>query len=439
MGKAVKAFRGGIAVPHNKRTEQCPTEVMGVPRRVIIPMVQHIGAPCQALVQKGDRVTVGQKIGDSDAAIASPVHSSVSGTVVDVRPVLYAGGFEVLSVEIESDGLQEIYAGIAPPADRDPASLIRAIRESGLVGLGGAGFPTAVKLKPPAGKTLDTLVLNGSECEPYITADFRVMIENADLIVEGARVIMAVTGISTALIAIESNKPEAIALLSQKVAGDASIRVVTLRARYPQGGEKQLIYAATGRKVPAGGLPADVGVLVQNTTTAAFIAEYLKTGMPLIKKKMTVDGSAVTTPKNVEVLIGTPLRDVFEFCGGFSEDPVKVIMGGPMMGVAQFSLDNTVIKQTNALLAFGEAEAALAHEVVCIKCGRCVTACPMSLLPLYLNACVERELFDRLNDFHVLDCIECGCCSYVCPSARRLVQSIRFGKGTLRKMAREDK
>lgn len=439
MGKPVKSFRGGIAAPHHKRTEQHQTEAMGIPKRVIIPMVQHIGVPCVPQVQKGDRVTVGQKIGDSDAAISSPVHSSVSGTVLDVRLILYAGGFEVVSVEIETDGLQEPFAGIAPPPAGTRAEILAAVRASGIVGLGGAGFPTAVKLSPPAGKTLDTLVLNGAECEPYITSDFREMVENADQVVAGTRLIMEATGITKAFIGIEANKPQAIELLTAKTAGDASIEVVSLRTRYPQGGEKQLIYAVTGRRVPAGGLPADVNVLVQNTSTASFLAGYMKTGMPLIKRKITVDGSSVAQPKNVEVLIGTPLRDVFEFCGGFTEQPVKIIMGGPMMGVAQFSLDNTVIKQTNALLALGKDEACLAHEEVCIKCGRCVGACPMSLLPLYLNACVERGLFEKLNDFNVLDCIECGCCSYVCPSARRLVQSIRYGKGELRKIAREDK
>ncbi len=439
MGKAMKAFRGGIAAPHNKHTENCATEAMGVPARIIIPMVQHIGAPCAPLVQKGDRVTVGQKIGDSDAFISSPIHASASGTVADVRPILYAGGVEVVSVEIETDGAQETCPDIRPPAT-DRESLIKAIRESGIVGLGGAGFPTAVKLSPPADKKIDILVLNGAECEPYITSDYREMMENPGGIIEGARIIMELAKIPRALIGIEANKPEAIRLLTDTVKDDPAIDVVTLRTRYPQGGEKQLIYATTGRRVPAGGLPSDIGVLVQNTTTASFIAGFVKTGMPLIKKKVTVDGSAMATPKNVEVLIGTPLKDVFEFCGGFREEPVKIIMGGPMMGVAQFSLDNTVIKQTNALLALGAREVALKPEIVCIKCGRCVSACPMGLLPLYLNACMERGLFERMaDDYHVSDCIECGCCSYVCPSARRLVQSIRYGKAELRKLAAKKK
>jgi len=433
MGKPVKAFRGGIAAPHYKHTENCATEKMGVPKKITIPMVQHIGAPCIPLVKKGDSLKVGQKIGDSDAAISSPVHSGVSGIVTDVRSVLYAGGFEVVSVEIESDGKQEIFEGIQPPAARDRDSLIRAIRESGLVGLGGAGFPTAVKLSPPPGKKLDILVLNGAECEPYITSDYREMLENADNVIEGARQIMSITGIPKTFIAIESNKPEAIRLFSEKLRGDQAFDVVKLRTRYPQGGEKQLIYAVTGRRVPLGGLPSDIGVLVQNVVTASFISEFIKTGMPLIKKKVTVDGSAVNTPKNVEVLIGTPLKDVFDFCGGFKVEPAKIIMGGPMMGVTQFSLDNTVIKHTNAILAFDESDMSLEPEIVCIKCGRCVAACPMNLLPLYLNACMEKRMFEKMTEYHVNDCIECGCCSYVCPSARQLVQSIRYGKAELRK------
>jgi electron transport complex protein RnfC len=402
-------------------------------------MVQHIGAPCQPIVQKGDLVKVGQKIGSSSAAISSPVHSSVSGTVVDIRPILYAGGTEVISVEIESDGTQQVHESVQPPQSGDREALINAIRESGLVGLGGAGFPTAVKLSPPKDKKLDLLIINGAECESYITSDYREMIENPDSVIEGVRIIMELTGIPKALIGIESNKPEAIRLLSERIAGDKAIDIITLKTRYPQGGEKQLIYAVTGRKVPTGRLPSDVGVLVQNVATVSFIAGFVKTGMPLIKKKVTVDGPAIVTPKNVEILIGTPIREVFDFCGGFSGKPGKIIMGGPMMGVAQFSLENTVIKHTNALLVFTEDIARIPAEIACIKCSRCVAACPMNLLPLYFNACTEKGMFKRLQDLHVLDCIECGCCSYVCPSARRLVQSIRYGKAELRKLAQEVK
>ncbi len=340
-----------------------------------------------------------------------------------------------MCIEIKPDGQQEVHESIMPPKSPDKESLLKSIREAGLVGLGGAGFPTAVKLSPPPGKNLDILVINGAECEPFITSDYREMMENPKGILEGTKKVMELTGIKKAFIGIESNKPEAIKQMSLLAKGSDDIQVVPLRTRYPQGGEKQLIYAVTGRKVPAGKLPSDIGVLVQNVNTVAFIAGFLATGMPLIKKKVTVDGGAVAKPMNVEVLIGTPLKDVFEFCGGFREEPSKVIMGGPMMGVAQFSLNNTVLKQTNALLALTEKEIAGDRENTCIRCGKCVAACPMSLLPLYINANTMKGNFEEALRYHVNDCIECGCCSYVCPTSRHLVQSIRYAKAEIKRRA----
>lgn len=435
MHNPVKAFKGGINASHHKGTSDSETVKMELPSKVIIPMLQHIGPPCIPLVKKGDMVKVGQKIGSSDAFVSSPVHSSVSGIVTDVKPVLYSGGFEVTSVEIQPDGIQELYEGIAPPAGLDKKGMLNAIRESGIVGLGGAGFPTSVKLSPPPDRIPDTLLINGAECEPFITSDYREMIENPQGIIDGTKAIMEIVGIKRAIIGIESNKPAAIKLISGLLRNDSDISVVSLRARYPQGGEKQLIYALTGRKVPAGKLPSDIGVLVHNINTASFIAEFFKTGMPLIKKKVTVDGSAVKNPMNVEVLIGTPLREVFEFCGGFKEDPHKIIMGGPMMGVAQFSLDNTVLKQTNALLAFNQKDSVIPPESVCIRCGRCVNACPMNLLPLYINANVSKGFISETLKYDVNNCMECGCCSYVCPAKRHLVQSIRYAKAELKRQA----
>lgn len=435
MIKALKSFKGGIKPGHHKETSEMETVKMPLPSKVVIPMLQHIGAPCMPLVKKGDRVLVGQKIGDSEKMISSPVHSSVSGTVTDVRPILYSTGVEVMAVEIKPDGLQEVHESVVPPVCSGKDGLLRCIRESGLVGLGGAGFPTAVKLSPPPDKALDVLVINGAECEPFITSDYREMIENPEGIVEGTKKVMEITGINRAYIAIEENKPLAIDTISSLIQDADNIEVVKLAARYPQGGEKQLIYAVTGRRVPVGKLPSEVGVLVQNVTTVSFLANYLKTGMPLIKKKVTIDGGAAANPMNVEVLIGTPLGEVFEFCGGFCEEPRKVIMGGPMMGVAQYSLDNSVLKQTNALLALNEKEAAEPKESVCIRCGKCVSACPMSLMPLYINANVMRGNFEETEKYHVNDCIECGCCSYVCPASRHLVQSVRYAKAELRKLA----
>lgn len=439
MRNPLKSFRGGIEPPHHKKTSELQTVVMPIPSKVIIPMSMHIGPPCTPTVKKGDRVLVGQKIGDSEAFVSAPIHSSVSGTVKDVRPILYSGGVEVMSVEIETDGLQEVDESVKPLTDVPKNELIKKIRQSGLVGLGGAGFPTTVKLSPPPDKKLDMLVINGAECEPYITSDYREMMENTLGILEGIQLVMELTGIEKAYIGIEANKQKAIKKLDDEAKKFKNIEVVPLKTRYPQGGEKQLIYAVTGRRVPAGKLPSDVGVLVQNVNTVSFISGYVKTGMPLIKKKVTVDGGAVEKPMNVQVLIGTPLKDVFEFCGGFKEDPQKVIMGGPMMGVAQFSLENTVIKQTNALLALSQKEVAATEESACIRCGKCVGACPMSLLPLYINAnAISGRIEDTLK-YHVNDCIECGCCSYICPASRHLVQSIRFAKAELRKSAANKK
>lgn len=439
MKNPLKSFRGGITPSHHKKTSELETVVMPVPEKIIIPMSMHIGPACVPVVSKGERVLVGQKIGESQAFVSAPIHSSVSGTVRDVRPILYSGGVEVMSVEIEPDGLQEIHESVKPCQNFDKKELIQKIRESGLVGLGGAGFPTSVKLSPPPGKELDILIINGAECEPYITSDYREMLENTQSILEGTKIVMELTGISKALIGIESNKQKAIRLLDREASRYKNIQVVPLKTRYPQGGEKQLIYAVSGRRVPSGKLPSDVGVLVHNVNTVSFIASYVKTGMPLIKKKVTVDGGAVATPKNVEVLIGTPLKDVFEFCGGFKEEPRKVIMGGPMMGVAQFSLENTVIKQTNALLVLSQQETELRPESVCIRCGKCAAACPMSLLPLYLNANAVNGRVEETTKYHVNDCIECGCCSYVCPASRHLVQSIRYAKAELKRIAADRK
>ncbi len=435
MAYTQKTFKGGIKPPHHKKTEEMNTVSMPLPAKLLIPMLQHIGAPLTPTVKKGDRVLAGQKIGDSTAFVSAPVHSGVSGTVTDVRPIIYSGGNEVMAVEIEPDGLQELHESVVPPVAANKEEIMKAIRESGIVGLGGAGFPTPVKLKVPEGKKLDILVINGAECEPFITSDYREMMENPEGIIEGIKIIMELTGVEKTFIAIEGNKPEAIKKLTSLSRDCQGISVMSLKTRYPQGGEKQLIYAVTGRKVPSGGLPSDIGVLVQNVNTVSFIAGFMKTGMPLVSKKVTVDGGAVARPANVIVPIGTSLSDVFEFCGGFTENPAKVIMGGPMMGVSQFSLQNPVLKQTNALLALTKAEAEAPEESVCIRCGKCVEACPMGLLPLYINANVMQGRFEDTLKYHVNDCMECGCCSYVCPASRNLVQSIRFAKSEIKRRA----
>jgi electron transport complex protein RnfC len=435
MITARKIFKGGAAVPHRKNTADMETVVMGVPKKVIIPMLQHIGAPCEPLVKKGDYVKVGQLIGSSDKYVSSPVHSSVSGTVANVAPMLYPGGFNVTTIEIATDGKQEVHEDVKPPEYKNNKELIEVIRQSGLVGLGGAGFPAHVKLSPPADKKIDTLIVNGAECEPYITSDYREIQENSWNIMNGIYILMELLGVNKVWIGIEDNKPAAIKELTHLAETSEKIDVVTLKSQYPQGAEKMLIYSTTGRKVPVGKLPLDVGVVVMNVNSVSFISEYLKTGMPLIKRRVTVDGSAVKNPANLEVLIGTQLEDVFNFCGGFNSVVHKVLMGGPMMGIAQHSLSTSVVKHTNALLAFGREDVDIDAESVCIRCGRCVKACPMNLMPLSINLNSIKGNIEELKKYHVNDCIECGSCSYVCPAKRHLVQSLRLAKAQLRQAA----
>jgi Na+-translocating ferredoxin:NAD+ oxidoreductase subunit C len=430
-----RMFKGGANVPHRKNTAESETVSMGVPESVLIPMLQHIGAPCTPTVKKGDTVKVGQVIGDSEKFVSAPIHSSVSGTVEDVSPMLYTGGTYVVTVKIKPDGEQEKHPDIKPPEYSTHAEFVSAVRASGLVGLGGAGFPAHVKLSPPPGKTVDTLIVNAAECEPYITSDYREAMENSWQVISGINILMEIMNIENVWIGIEDNKPEAIRVLTELADTNDKINVVKLKSRYPQGAEKMLIYSVTGRKVPPGKLPLDVGVIVMNVNSVSFISEYVKTGIPLIKKRVTVDGDAVARPSNVDVLIGTPLKDVFDFCGGFKSEPGKVLMGGPMMGITQYSLDTSVVKHTNALLAFGKESCEPVPEEPCIRCGRCVSACPMNLMPLYINMNATGASIEELDKYHVNDCIECGSCSYVCPAKRHLVQSIRLAKLQYKKLS----
>jgi len=425
-------FRGGAEVPHRKTTADRQTVVMPPPAKVQIPLLQHIGVINEPKVQKGDLVKVGQILGDSDKAMSAPVHSSVSGTVTAVDFMLWAGGVQVLTVEIQTDGLQTPDPSLAPPEIRNRQDFLKAVRNSGLVGLGGAGFPAHVKLAPPNDKKIDTLIINAAECEPYITSDYREILENSWNVLGGIQLILQNLGIPRCVIGIEDNKPEAIKEL-RKICGQVkNVSIVPLPTRYPQGAEKMLIWATTKRAVPGGKLPADVGVIVMNVTSVAFLSEYVKTGMPLIKKKVTVAGPLVKDPQNIDVLVGTPLSEVFAFAGGLAADPVKVIMGGPMMGVAQHNLETTVVKNTNALLAFGPEEGVLPPSTACLRCGRCVTACPMDLLPLELNRAALRNDTAALNKYSVSACIECGSCAFVCPAKIHLVQALRLGKTQVR-------
>lgn len=431
-------FQGGVSAPHWKHTAECATVEMPTSNKVVIPMQQHTGAPCTPTVKVGDLVKVGQVIGDSDEFISAPIHASVSGKVTAVAPLLMPYGKKVTAVTIEADGQQTLHESIEPPKIKTIEDLRAAIRASGLVGLGGAGFPTHVKLTPPKEHKLDTLIINAAECEPYITSDYLECIENSENIIFAIKTVAKLMKINNVIIAIEDNKPLAVKELSS-LAKDASlgskinIIVKVLPSRYPQGAEKVLINSVTGRKVPEGKLPSHVGVVVMNISTIGFIGSYLKTGIPLISKRITVDGSAIEKPQNLRAPIGTLIADIISFCGGYKGTPAKLLMGGPMMGTALMGDDMPLIKQNNAILAMDEKEAKMYEETNCISCSRCIFVCPMKLMPTVIEQAVIRGDTQELKDLAVNTCMECGCCSYVCPARRRLVQSMKLGKQLLKK------
>ena len=433
---AVGKSRGGVNVSHHKNTAELPVERMPIPKTVVLPMQQSIGAPCQPLVKVGDTVAVGQKIGDTDKFMSAPIHATVSGTVTAVGDIKLANGMISKAVTIESDGEMRLYEGIKPPVVTNKQELIQAVRESGLVGLGGAGFPTHVKLNYPEDKNVDTLIINAAECEPYITVDYRECIENGENILEGVYKLQEFFKFKQVIIAIEDNKPKAFKVLKEiadkdNMDGDV-VKLMTLKSRYPQGAEKMMVLSATGRKVPPGKLPADVGCVVMNVASVAFVGRYLKTGKPLISRSITVDGTAIKKPKNLRVPIGTNLQDIIDYCGGFISEPRKIIFGGPMMGVAICDTNAPLCKQNNALLAFADSKDIVKKERDCIRCGRCVDVCPMSLMPTLIERFAKIKDIDGLKHSGVMVCMECGSCAYTCPSGRPLVQYMRLAKQILR-------
>ena len=433
---AVSRGRGGVRVPHRKNTAEMTVVRMPVPARVVLPMQQHIGAPCVPTVKVGDVVAVGQVVGDSDKPFSAPIHASVSGKVTAVGDVRLANGMVTKGVTIESDGEMRLYEGLCPPKVENREDLIAAVRASGLVGLGGAGFPCHIKLNVPPDKKVDTLIVNAAECEPYITVDYRECIEHAYDILGGIKVLQRLLGFERVVIAVEDNKPEAIKKLKAIADEDAdcgnTVRLMTLRSRYPQGAEKMMVLSATGRRVPPGKLPADVGCMVMNVGSIAFISRYLKTGKPLVSRSVTVDGTAIAEPKNIRVPIGTSLSDIVEYCGGFTAEPRKIISGGPMMGVAICGTDAPLCKQNNALLAFASEKDMEKPFRDCIRCGRCVEVCPMSLMPTLIERYARVKDADALGRMNVMTCMECGSCAFACPSGRPLVQYMRLGKQILR-------
>ncbi len=420
---------GGVRLPHLKETEALATKDIALPPKVTVLMSQSMGAPCQPLVKKGDMVTVGMKIGDSDKPMSAPVHSPVSGTVAEVSDYRISSGGTCKAVIIETDGQQTVCPDIKPPVITNVKSFLAAVRESGCCGLGGAGFPTHLKLSYDPEKTpIDTLVINGAECEPYITSDYREFMENSEDVIEGIRYVMKMLSIKQCRIGIESNKPDAIKLMKELCRNDEGIEVTELPQSYPQGAEKVLIYTCTGRTVMEGTLPSASGVIVMNVSTVGFIAEYVRTGMPLVSRRLTVDGTAVKNKGNYRVPIGTPVSYLLEQCE--AQTPKKVLYGGPMMGTALYDTDQPVMKINNAVLAFTDEKKA--ETTACIRCGRCIRACPVRLMPTSLESAYDREDKEELKRLRVGLCINCGCCTYVCPAHRPLAEKNQLAKQLIR-------
>ena len=424
-------FKGGFHPEENKRlTEGKQIIEVTAPDIMAIPLGQHIGAICKPVVNIGDYVYVGQKIGDSDEYLSVPVHSSVSGKVIAIEKRPHPNLIECMAVVIENDHKKEVLSSIKPIANFEsmsPKELRWHIRESGMVGLGGASFPTFVKLSPPEGKTIDTVILNGAECEPYLTADHRVMIEKAFHVVDGLRIMMKVLDVKKGLIVIEDNKKDAYEIIKKECQFCEGISAVLVKTKYPQGSEKQIISAVLKREVKSGQLPVDAGVVVQNVASSAYISKYFRTGMPLIRRALTVAGSGCEIPNNLRVRIGTPFSHIASFAG-MKEGIVKVLAGGPMMGTAIFDLDVPVVKGTSGILFFTEKEYKNYVESDCLKCGRCVDHCPMRLMPCYITDYAMLNNLDESVKYGLKDCMECGCCSFICPSRRHLVQTIRVAK-----------
>lgn len=422
----------GIHVSHKKHTADVAPIKIATPQTVAIPMSMHIGKPAKVVVKKGDDVKVGTLIGEADGFISAPIHSSVSGKVQKIDEITIMNGAKVPCVLIDTDGLQEVCEDVAPPKVSDFDSFVDAVKKSGAVGLGGAGFPTFVKLAVKDLSQIEEVVINAAECEPYITSDTRTMLDKGEYVFKGIDALKKYLGAKKFIIGIENNKKEAIAKMQSLAAKTEGVEVRVLPAIYPQGGEKVLVYNTTKKIIPKGGLPLNVGVIVINVTTLAFIAEYLETGMPLVEKCVTVDGSAVKEPKNVIAPIGTPIDYLLEVSGGTKSEPAKVLYGGPMMGIAVPTLDSPILKNTNAIIAMDEKEAKPPKTTPCIGCGACINHCPLKLDPREISRAYKLNSAEDLEKLCVDLCMECGCCSYICPAKRPLVQTNKLAKNKLR-------
>ncbi|MEG0050550.1 MAG: electron transport complex subunit RsxC [Terrisporobacter sp.] len=435
-------FKGGIHPPYNKEyTNEIALKKAEAPKVVYIPLQQHIGAPAKAIVAVGDKVKLGQIIGESQGFVSSNIHSSVSGKVIAIEQREIPGG-KGLCVVIENDFNETLDESVQPKGnleDLDSKDIVKYIQEAGIVGMGGATFPTHVKLSPPPNTNIDVVILNGAECEPYLTADHRLMVEHAEDVVFGIRVIMKALNVNKGFIGIEVNKPDAIEAVTNAAKTYNNIEVVGLEVKYPQGAEKQLIYACTGREVPSGALPSAAGAVVDNVGTAAQISKTIKTGMPLVERITTVTGSCIKQPANLITKVGTVVSEIIDQCGGFKEDVKvgKLIMGGPMMGMTQYTTNIVTNKGSSGILCISVEEAKIAEPSNCLRCGRCTDICPAFLQPLYISANSLKGDFERAEEHRALDCIECGSCSYICPARRPLVESIRNAKRQIQAMRRK--
>ena len=437
----MKSFKRGIHPPGNKELA-ADKAIVAMPLGAIykVPTQQHIGAPAKPIVAVGDTVKKGQPITEPQGFVSAPSHAPTSGTVKEIGTVVSpVSGQAVPAIVIEADGQDEWFEGLPlkrDPLSMEPAELLDCIKTAGIVGMGGATFPTHVKLSPPKDKKVDLFIVNGAECEPYLTADYRLMLEESERIFGGIKIVMKILGLKEAVLAVEDNKPEAVKLLRQKAPKE--IKVEYVKVKYPQGAEKQLIYAVSGREVPSGGLPMDAGALVQNTGTVAAIWDACACGAPLIERVTTITGRGIAEPKNIKVRVGTPLADVIEFCGGL-KDAGKVIAGGPMMGFALGSLDTVIMKGTSGITILSKEEVKKSAMTACISCGRCVDACPMGLIPSTLSKLGELNLFERAMNENLMDCFECGCCTYTCPAHRPIVQYVKHLKALSREASAKKK
>ncbi|MBI9073450.1 MAG: electron transport complex subunit RsxC [Melioribacteraceae bacterium] len=437
----LKTFMGGVHPPeHKELSENIPFEKMPVPKEIFIPLSQHIGKPANALVKKGSEVKAGTVVAESSGFISAPIHSSVAGKVTKIASGANLSGYSKEGIIIKPDEEQETEKmSLLNPATITPEEIRNRVKEAGIVGQGGAAFPTFVKLTPPKGAQIEYIILNGCECEPYLTRDFRFMIEMPEKVVSGLKLIMKALNVDRGVIGIESNKPEAAKKINEAIKGDPTLSVEVLETKYPQGAEKMLIKAITNREVPPGRLPLDVGCVIQNIGTAVAVHDAVAEGTAGYTAALTVTGKGIMNPKNLLVPVGTSIGEVIEYCGGLNEDAIKVIAGGPMMGFAQHDMSAPVTKATSGILVLTKEEVNNTEETACLRCGKCVEVCPLGLLPTRLSRLSQLEKYEEADEIGITVCMECGSCTYTCPANIPLVQWIRLGKQAVIKLQRENK